>query len=180
MRYRRATAPGATYFFTVVTYQRQKLFHEPEMIAHLRKAFHTVKHHHPFAIEAIVVLPEHLHCIWTLPAGDADFSTRWRLIKARFSRICPEHYKCHRTASRLHKKEQAIWQRRFWEHQIRDAQDFAAHIDYIHYNPVHHGLVDRPRDWPYSSFQQFVEQGIYDSDWGAEGSILFNKKVGVE
>jgi putative transposase len=93
MRYRRATTPGGTYFFTVVTYQRQTLFRDAKMVTHLRSAFHSVKIHHPFTIDAIVVLPDHLHCIWTLPAEDADFSTRWRLIKTHFTRSCPERYK---------------------------------------------------------------------------------------
>jgi putative transposase len=95
------------------------------------------------------VLPDHLHCIWTLPDNDADFSTRWRLIKTHFSRHCPEAYRRGRSATRLKKKEQAIWQRRFWEHQIRDERDFERHVDYIHFNPVSHQLVNAPRDWPY-------------------------------
>ncbi|MGB3495818.1 MAG: transposase [Elainellaceae cyanobacterium] len=180
MRYRRTTTPGATYFFTVVTYQRQNLFHDTETIATLREAFHTVKLNHPFTIDAIVVLPNHLHCIWTLPPGDADFSTRWRLIKSTFSRHCPQRYKQVRDSSRLHKKEQAIWQRRFWEHQIRDERDFENHVNYIHYNPVHHRFVNRPNDWLYSSFHRYVEMGIYDVDWGSEGVILFEESFGVE
>jgi putative transposase len=180
MRYRRATTPGGTYFFTVVTYQRQTLFRDPETVTHLRSAFRSVKTNHPFTIDAIVVLPDHLHCIWTLPAGDANFSTRWRLIKTNFTHSCPECYKRDRNGSRLHKKEQAIWQRRFWEHQIRGERDFEKHIDYIHYNPVHHRLVNRPGDWLYSSFHRHVEMGIYDVDWGSEGIILFEDSIGVE
>lgn len=109
----------------------------------LREAFHTVKQRHPFNIDAIVVLPDHLHCIWTLPNGDADFSTHWRLIKTYFSRHCLAHYKRKQSSSRQTKKEQAIWQRRFWEHQIRDEKDFSRHVDYIHYNPVSHQLTLR-------------------------------------
>jgi putative transposase len=145
MQYRRAKTPGATYFFTLVTYQRQKLFLQPESIALLRQAFHQVKQIHPFDIEAIVVLPDHLHCIWVLPPEDADFSMRWRLIKSQFSRCCPNPYKQQRSASRINKGEQAIWQGRFWEHQIRDETDFAQHVDYIHYNPVKHRLVGTPK-----------------------------------
>ncbi len=172
MHYRRATTPGATYFFTVVTYQRQRVFHVPETIDSLRQAFRTVKATHPFTIEAIVVLPDHLHCVWSLPPGDADFSTRWRLIKTTFTRACPERYKRQRNDSRLDKKEQAVWQRRFWEHQIRDEPDLKHHIDYIHYNPVHHQLVKHPKDWQYSSFHGYVNRGIYEVDWGAEDTIL--------
>ena len=178
MRYRRATTPGATYFFTVVTYQRQKLFHNPQNVSLLRNAFRTVKANHPFDIEAIVVLPDHLHCIWTLPPKDANFSTRWRLIKSTFSRLCPDKHKRQRSTSRLDKKEQAIWQRRFWEHQIRDDQDFRNHCDYIHYNPVHHQLVQSPKAWPYSSFNKYVKRGDYSIDWGSEGSLFFEQDMG--
>ncbi|MDX2214840.1 MAG: transposase [Oculatellaceae cyanobacterium bins.114] len=180
MRYRRAITPRATYFFTVVTYQRQQLFHLPQNIEHLRYAFRTVKASHPFTIEAIVVLPDHLHCIWTLPPGDADFSTRWRLIKTIFTRTCPNQHKRQQNQARLHKKEQAVWQRRFWEHQIRDEHDLNQHIDYIHYNPVHHQLVQHPKDWQYSSFHRFVARGVYEVDWGAGDAILFEVNVGYE
>ncbi|MFY7802833.1 MAG: REP-associated tyrosine transposase [Limnoraphis robusta] len=180
MRYRRARTPGATYFFTIVTYQRQKLFHRPELVEYLREAFRTVQTNHPFTIDAIVVLPDHLHCIWTLPPEDANFSTRWRLIKTNFSRTCPQQYKRDPNQSRQRKQEQAIWQRRFWEHQIRDQQDLNQHIDYIHYNPVHHRLVHRVRYWPYSSFHRYVQRGDYDIDWGVEASISFESNIGYE
>jgi putative transposase len=180
MRYRRLTTPGATYFFTVVSYQRQNLFDCPETIAILRDAFRIVKMNHPFTIDAIVILPNHLHCIWSLPHGDSDFSMRWRLIKSTFSRCCPQRYKCDRNSSRLNKNEQAVWQRRFWEHQIRDELDFQRHVDYIHYNPVHHKLTDCPKDWPYSSFHRYVERGIYDINWGIESNIVFRNDVGFE
>ncbi|MEB3178656.1 MAG: transposase [Nostocaceae cyanobacterium] len=180
MQYRRAKTPGATYFFTVVTYQRQSLFHQSEMVDLLRSAFRTVKARLPFAIDAIVVLPDHLHCIWTLPEGDADFSKRWRLIKSEFSRYCPDAYKRQRYVSRLNKGEQAIWQRRFWEHQIRDERDFAQHLDYVHYNPVRHGLVMTPKDWVYSSFHRYVQDGCYSLDWGADGVIELDDGIGNE
>ena len=171
MEYRRATTPGATYFFTVVTYNRQRLFEHPDTVQLLREAFHQVKQRHPFTLDAIVVLPDHLHCLWTLPAGDANFSTRWRLIKAEFSRRCPARYKQQRSLSRLKKHEQAIWQRRFWEHKIRDEADFTNHLDYIHYNPVGHQLVESPKDWPYSSFRRYVALGWYSEDWGTNRVI---------
>jgi putative transposase len=180
MQYRRSKTPGATYFFTVVTYQRQTIFDDAEMVDLLRDCFRVVKQRHPFVIEAIAVLREHLHCIWTLPDGDADFSMRWRLIKGEFSRRCGDEYKRQRGDSRVKKGEQAVWQRRFWEHQIRDEQDFAQHVDYIHFNPVSHGLVSAPKDWPYSSFRRYVRDGCYSLDWGADGKIQFPPEVGNE
>lgn len=180
MQYRRAKTAGATYFFTVVTYQRQRLFSQPETIGLLRQSFRTVKQNHPFTIDAIVVLPDHLHCIWTLPSEDADFSQRWRLIKSEFSRHCPQQFKRQPSSSRLSKGEQAIWQRRFWEHEIRDELDFKSHVEYIHYNPVHHRLVEAPKDWTYSSFHRYVQDGFYAVDWGAKGEIGFPKCVGQE
>ncbi|MGF1525164.1 MAG: transposase [Leptolyngbyaceae cyanobacterium] len=175
MQYRRATTPGATYFFTLVTHNRKPLFNHPETVQLLRDAFRTVKQRHPFTIDAIAVLPDHLHCLWTLPPGDANFSTRWRLIKTYFSRHCPERYKWQRSLSRLKKQEQAIWQRRFWEHQIRDESDFERHVDYIHYNPVRHGLVATLCDWPYSSFRRYVDRGLYVPEWGGNQEIGLSK-----
>lgn len=167
MQYRRAKTPGGTYFFTIVTYRRQKLFDTPQTVDLLRQAFRTVKQQHPFTIDAIVVLPDHLHCIWTLPDGDADFSKRWRLIKSEFSRKCPDEFKHFPNKSRISKKEQAIWQRRFWEHQIQDEKDFVNHVEYIHLNPVRHKLAQAPKDWEYSSFMSYVRRGLYPSDWGS-------------
>ena len=115
-------------------------------------------------MDAVVVLPEHLHCIWTLPAGDADFATRWRLIKTEFSKMMATGEK--RSSSRVGKGERGIWQRRFWEHTLRDERDFSRHCDYIHFNPVKHGYVSRAADWPYSSYKKFVEAGVYPPDWG--------------
>jgi putative transposase len=146
MHYRRAKTPGATYFFTVVTYNRQPLFHSNDTIALLRQAFHSVKAKSPFRIDAIVVLPNHIRSIWTLPEDDADFSSRWKRIKAQFSLRCPNAYRQSQSLSRLRKGEHAIWQQRFWEHQIRNETDFSQHVDYIHYNPVNHGLVSAPSD----------------------------------
>ncbi|WP_458789442.1 REP-associated tyrosine transposase [Adonisia turfae] len=155
MQYRRFRREGGTYFFTVVAYNRQQLFETPEMVELLRASFRKVKQRHPFTIDAIVILPDHLHCLWTLPQGDANFSTRWRLIKSEFSRHCPEEYKQLRSLARYKKQEQTVWQRRFWEHLIRNEDDFARHVEYIHYNPVKHGLVQNPHDWPYSSIRLF-------------------------
>jgi putative transposase len=166
MRYRRSKSPGTTYFFTVVTYRRRPFLCAPDAIDLLRKAFKTVKAAHPFAMDAIVILPDHLHCLWTLPDGDADYSTRWMAIKAYFTRRCPPALKTARSRSLLHKREQTLWQHRFWEHQIRNEEDFEHHCAYIHYNPVKHGMAARVADWPYSSFHRFVRDGVYPLDWG--------------
>ena len=135
---------------------------------------------HPYTIDAIVLLPDHLHCLWTLPEGDHDFSGRWRLIKGSFSRQCDPQYKGDVSASRKTKKEQAVWQRRFWEHRIWDKQDYANHVAYIHYNPVKHGLVSAPGEWLYSSFHSHVDQGLCDPNWGAGTEMFFADGVGSE
>ena len=180
MEYRRAKIEGGTFFFTVVTQNRRKFLCDEENIVLLRKIFKRVMQQHSFTIDAIAILPEHLHCIWTLPLNDDDFSTRWSLIKGGFSRLCHPKYKGKISASRQHKKEQGVWQRRFWEHQIRDEADFNYHVDYIHYNPVRHGYVKAPKDWKYSSFHRDVKRGIYDIDWGADVELEFPDWVGNE
>ena len=152
MQYRRAIVPGGTFFFTLVTDRRRPILASDEAVDALRNAFRSVRQSRPFEIDAIVVMPDHLHCIWTLPPDDADFSTRWRLIKTSFSKHCPDTLRRTPYEARLTKGEQAIWQHRYWEHQIRDETDFARHVDYIHYNPIKHGLSRSPLDWPYSSF----------------------------
>ena len=168
-RYKRNYEKGGTYFFTVVAYKRQKIFVGPS-IDILRTCFKKVIQQVPFTIEAIVVLPDHLHGIWQLPDGDKDFSTRWKKIKNDFSiqyqQIigAPEQ----KISESMKKKgERGIWQRRFWEHTIRDEKDFQLHCDYIHYNPVKHGYVQAPSEWPNSSFQRFVKAGLYDLAWGS-------------
>jgi putative transposase len=156
--YRRARAPGGCYFFTVVTYQRRPLFRDAGEVELLRRAFARAKARRPFSIDAIVVLPDHLHCLWQMPEGDADFSGRWRAIKQFVSRRME--------APLSERGEKPVWQRRFWEHLIRDEEDWRRHLDYIHYNPVRHGLVDAPEDWPYSSFSTAIEKGWYEPGWG--------------
>ena len=154
--YRRIFIPGGTYFFTLVTRERYPWFAEEQHVAALREAFTRIGRDKPFTIEAIVVLPDHLHCLWRLPKGDADFSGRWREIKKATSRIIAP------TSNARH--ERNVWQRRFWEHVIRDEMDWRLHVDYIHYNPVKHGYVTRPGDWPWSSFRKAVARGwIEDS-----------------
>ena len=181
MQYRRARTKGGTYFFTVVTFKRKKFLCEPENVVLLRNAFREVMKQYPFQVDAFVLLPDHLHCIWTLPDGDRDFSRRWRLIKGHFTRRCDEKYKGSISLSRSKKKEQSVWQRRFWEHLIRDDKDFIGHVDYIHYNPVKHGLVTAPKNWEYSSFHRYVQSGVYEQEWGAgDREIQFESTIGRE
>lgn len=146
--YRRPRVPGSTIFFTVTLADRggDLLVREVERLRH---AVRLTRQERPFAIDAWVVLPDHLHCIWTLPAGDLDFPTRWRLIKSRFSMGLP---KGRLRNSHIKRAERAIWQRRFWEHHIRGHADWVEHMRYCEMNPVKHGLVEHSRDWPYSSF----------------------------
>jgi putative transposase len=158
--YRRAYHPGATWFFTVVTARRRPLLATANGIDALRQSVAAVRQHLPFTIDAWVVLPEHMHAIWTLPDDDADFSQRWGRIKTGFTRRCGL---AHRSG---HKFGSGLWQPRFWEHLIRDDADFATHMDYLHHNPVKHGWVDRVSDWPYSSFHRWVRRGVYAPDWG--------------
>jgi putative transposase len=166
--YVRAYIPGGSYFFTVNLLERKR-FLLVENIDSLRNAFWLVKQQHPFHIAAIVVLPDHLHCIWVLPHGDFDFSTRWRLIKSAFSRTIEPG---ERISKRWKvKSERGIWQQRFWEHAIRDQSDFDHHLDYIHYNPVKHGLVEKVSDWPHSSFHRFVRLGYYPANWSASPEL---------
>jgi putative transposase len=166
--YIRATIPGGTFFFTVALLERRRRL-LVEHIDELRAAFRNVRRTRPFAIDAVVILPDHLHCIWTLPAGDADFSTRWRLIKTAFARSIPNGERL--STRRERTGERGIWQRRFWEHAIRDDTDCARHVDYIHFNPVKHGHVGRAVDWPYSSLHRYVREGIYPPDWAADDAV---------
>jgi putative transposase len=160
--YRRNLVPGGTYFFTVVLEDRRSSL-LVEKIASLRHAFRVVRAERPFKVDAIAILPDHLHAIMTLPDGDSDYSGRWRQIKAVFTR---QVVAAGLPAERNRRGEYALWQRRFWEHTIRDETDFARHVDYVHYNPVKHGLVSRVSDWPHSSFQRYVKSGILPEDWG--------------
>ena len=161
--YRRNFLSGGSFFSTVnLADRRLRLL--TEHVHLLRQAFRDVRRHHPFALEAIVVLPDHLHTIWTLPEDDDNFAVRWRLIKSTFSRGIGIGEPI--SASRSERKERGIWQRRYWEHTLRDERDFARHADYIHFNPVKHGHVRRVQDWPYSSFHRMVKLGVYPADWG--------------
>jgi REP-associated tyrosine transposase len=166
--YRRNFVQGGSFFFTVNLADRRRrlLVDHIDHIDLLRRAFREVRARHPFTIEAMAVLPDHLHAIWTLPDGDRNFSMRWRLIKATFSRQLPPGEPI--SASRAAKAERGIWQRRYWEHTIRDEDDFSRHVEYIHFNPVKHGYVGRVSDWPHSSFHRMVRLGIVSEDWGGD------------
>jgi putative transposase len=163
--YRRVRVEGGCYFFTVALLNRKSRL-LIEHIEYLRQAFRDVMKVHPFKIDAAVILPEHLHCILTLPINDDNYSMRWRRIKSVFSRQLPLTEQ--RSLSRINKGERGIWQRRFWEHIIRDERDYRQHVDYIHYNPVKHGYVIKTIDWKYSSFHRVVNWGIYPPNWGGE------------
>jgi putative transposase len=164
--YKRILQKGGTYFFTVVTYQRLPVFQSEAEVDLLKKCIKATMQNYPFEIEATVILPDHIHAIWTLPDEDSDFSTRWRLIKKRFSLQYLHSLTAPLSDSRIKKQEQGIWQRRFWEHLIRDDEDFNRHCDYIHYNPVKHGLVESPGLWKHTSYHQFVSKGLYSPDCG--------------
>ncbi len=166
--YHRAFLNGGTFFFTVVTYRRYPIFKEEISVGLLSCCFKSIMKIHPFKIDAIVIMPDHLHTIWTLPAEESDFSIRWKQIKGTFSRHYSRNKSREITESMISKSEKGIWQRRFWEHAIRNQEDFNKHCDYIHYNPVKHRLVNSPLEWKFSSFRKFVEKGLYNDDWGRE------------
>ena len=174
-RYVRVGNPCGSYFFTVITYGRRQLFSLKENINSLINGIKQIQYQYPFSLEALVLLPDHLHALWTLPEGDVDYGKRWGLIKARFSKEIQKGLPQEEVInpSRIKRGETTVWQRRFWEHAIRDEEDFQKHLDYIHYNPMKHGLVQRVKDWPYSTFHRFVKQGFYSDNWG-EG-VLFHQ-----
>lgn len=155
--YRRLYSEGGTYFFTVVTNARWPCFARADRVRMLGAALRGTRSRHPFETVAIVVLPDHLHAIWTLPPGDTDFSLRWQLVKKRFARML----------NAVEPARERPWQPRFWEHRIRNDDDMRRHVDYIHYNPVKHGLAATPAAWPHSSFTRHVRAGTYARDWGA-------------
>jgi putative transposase len=157
--------PGGTYFVTVNLLERRRTL-LVDRIDDLRIAFRTAHAARPFLIEAIVILPDHLHCLWRLPEGDADNATRWRHIKSTFSRSIPRDER--RSRRREHKAERGIWQRRYWEHLIADEDDLNRHADYIHINPVKHGYVTRAADWPHSSIHRYIRRSWMPEDWAAE------------
>ncbi len=171
MKYRRSFLPGGTFFFTLITYRRRPIFSPPEAIDLLWNAFGYTMQRMPFTVVANAILPDHLHFIWTLPADSSDYSTRWRLIKSHFTRNWWAGETTSENASRVKKGEKDVWQRRFWEHLIRDERDLTRHVEYIHFNPVKHGLVSSPSEWKYSSFLRYVQDGMYPMDWGLNEKV---------
>ena len=165
--YRRSNSPGSCYFFTVVTDHRQPILTHPDCRNALRDAIITTREQHPFTIDAWVLLPDHLHAIWSLPENDADFSIRWGKIKVSVTRSLREVGLCN----------DSIWQKRFWEHEIRDETDFRHHMDYIHYNPVKHGLVEAVADWPHSTFHRQCALGVHPKGWG-QGVVMRDGSFG--
>jgi putative transposase len=174
--YRRACIPGGTYFFTVVTYNRRHLFSIDRARGILHQTIADVKERHPFEIEAICLLPDHLHTIWRLPIDDSAYPQRWNEIKGLFTKRFRDISTINGdiSISRKNKGERDIWQRRFWEHLIKDESDYRNHMDYLHYNPVKHSLVDQVADWPWSSFHRYVTAGIYSADWGGSPPAKMN------
>jgi putative transposase len=168
--YRRAYVEGGSYFFTVVTYQRADILLTELARTTLRTAIKECQELAPFEVDAFVLLNDHLHTIWTLPEGDNNYSFRWSFIKKEFSKryLAEGGAEQKRSGSRLKQNERGIWQRRFWEHVIRDEKDFERHIDYIHYNPVKHGLVLCPKDYNYSTFHAYAKRGVYPLEWGCQ------------
>jgi putative transposase len=172
--YRRDKTPGGTWFFTVVSYQRRAFLCDPPVRAALTSAIRRVRMKYPFKINAWVLLPDHFHCVWTLPQGDSNYSLRISLLKRAVTLQCKSLVAATgtRSASRLKHREATVWQRRFWEHLIKDTNDLRQHLDYIHYNPVKHGHCQDPADWPYSTVHKFNANGIYPKDWGRVGNSL--------
>lgn len=174
--YRRVCVPGGTYFFTVNLLERRRclLLEHVDLLCASFRAARLVR---PFEMLAIVILPDHLHCVWRLPEGDADNANRWAQIKSGFSRGVPVQER--RSARRIARRERGIWQRRFWEHLIRDDDDLRRHVDYVHINPVKHGYVSRACDWPHSSFNQWVAKGVYPVDWAVDsgGDVAHGESV---
>jgi len=166
MRYRRVTNKGGTYFFTVNLADRKKTLLVDHMDV-LRQVINQVKKRHPFKLDAMVVLPDHLHAVITLPENDNNYPMRWRLIKANFSRQIASHERI--SEARKRKGERGIWQRRYWEHLIRTDSDYEKHVDYIHYNPVKHGYVSRASQWPFSTIHKYIEKKLLDANWGCSG-----------
>jgi putative transposase len=167
-QYRRFYVPGSTVFLTVVTYQRIPLFENLENVQYLRRSLKTVQASMPFEFVAGIVMPEHLHFLWTMPEGDGNYSKRIGRMKVLFTQALRGEDYIPEAISRSRQKhrESDVWQRRFWEHTIRDERDFQNHCNYLHANPVKHGLTQCPHEWEFSSFHRWVQQGKYPADWG--------------
>ena len=166
--YRRIKKTGGTYFFTVVTLGRRPILTYLEIRQALREGINKVRQTMPFSIDAWVLLPDHLHAIWTLPDNDDRYAARWAVIKSSVTKRCGRLFDPGKiiSKSRSRRQEGGFWQRRFWEHVIRDEPDFHHHLDYLHWNPVKPGYVKTPMDWPYSTIHRFAAQGLYPPNWG--------------
>jgi putative transposase len=166
--YRRDQTLGGTWFFTLVAFKRRRFFCREVFRNALRRSILKARKSHPFVIDAWVLLPDHIHCIWTLPEGDANFSLRWKLIKQFVTGDCAADFSntAEQTVAKKKRRESTIWQRRFWEHSIRDQKDFANHLNYLHFNPVKHGYCLSAADWRYSSFHRYQALGVYPKNWG--------------
>lgn len=175
--YRGAHTRGGTYFFTVVTYRRQLFLCDERVRTALREGIKIAQSKHPFTIDAWVLLPDHLRCIWTLPLDNADFGIRWAIIKRFVTQQCNSEFKRDdwMKPSKLKRKESTLWQRRFWEHQIRDEKDYEKHMHYIHYNPVKHGLAKEVSNWPYSTFHRYIKKACME--WIGRGFLRMRKWV---
>lgn len=161
--YRRRKFPGGYYFFTVITHQRRPIFSHASARHYLKQAWLQTQTEKPFENVALCLMPEHLHCVWKLPDGDFNYSQRWASIKSRFTRLWLSDggIEANQTPSRRNKRERGVWQRRFWEHQIRDWEDLENHVCYIHTNPLKHGLVEHPQQWPWSTWHKYYKKGFY-------------------
>ncbi len=171
--YRRSWVPGGTFFFTLVTFNRRPIFSSEANCQLFTRVWNDVQSRHPFESIAACVLPDHIHAIWKLPEDDADYPMRWKEIKRLFTQ---EYNRNNlkgmvRSQSQQIQGEATIWHRRYWEHTIRDQDDLNAHIDYVHINPLKHGLVNMVKEWPWSSFHRYVRMGIYPTDWGGKAEI---------
>ena len=170
--YRRNLVPGGTYFFTIVTYQRKPIFLDFKTIDLFWSVFNEVQRRYPFENEVYCLMPDHFHCIWTLPEGDADYPLRIKEIKRRFSRQYKKRFPAVQEVisdTMKQRRELGVWQRRYWEHTIQSQDEFNRCMDYIHWNPVEHGLVKEPFEWKHSSFHKYVQNGVYDRDWVLKG-----------
>lgn len=176
--FRRSSAKGATWFFTAVTQDRQPVLTHPDVLLAVKNAMHRVRKSHPFQVLAWATLPGHIHTVWRLPEGDAAYSIRWALIKRHTAQASRHLVTVSLPESARKRGEIGLWQRRYWEHQIRDEADLRRHVDYVHYNPVKHGLVTRAADWPYSTFSRYVERGLLPEDWGMAAPPADNGRFG--
>lgn len=167
--YRRYHVAGGTYFFTLKSEGNSPVFHKQSNVRLLGDVFREMRSRWPLEIHAIVLLPDHLHTIWSLPSGDTEYPLRWAWLKKEFTKryLAQAGEEQARSASRRRNRRRGVWQRRYWEHTIQEERDFESLFDYVHWNPVKHGYVKSPADWPHSSFRRWMQEGVYSANWGA-------------